>query len=72
VLINSDLNLDIELGTFARNIKKEVCGVISFFVSFKPSKLEHNMLYLVFNSKFKSLKLIFSFIGCEQQVAIIE
>jgi hypothetical protein len=34
-LIDTDLNLDIELGTFARNIEKEVCEVIHFFVSFR-------------------------------------
>jgi hypothetical protein len=35
-LTNNDLNLDIELGTFAKNIKKEVCGGHSkLFLSFK-------------------------------------
>jgi hypothetical protein len=34
-LTNNDLNLGIELRTFARNIKMEVCGVIQFFLSFK-------------------------------------
>jgi len=34
VLINDDdYNLNIELRTFAKNIKKEVIGVISSFIS---------------------------------------
>jgi hypothetical protein len=34
VLINvDDYNLNIELGTFAKNIKKEVIGVIGSFIS---------------------------------------
>jgi hypothetical protein len=33
-LIDDDSNLDIELETFALNIKKEVCGVIDSFLCF--------------------------------------
>jgi hypothetical protein len=34
VLIDDGLDLDIEFGSLARNIKKEVCGVIDFILSF--------------------------------------
>jgi len=34
VLIDDGLGLDIEFGGLARNIKKEVCGVIDFILSF--------------------------------------
>jgi hypothetical protein len=61
-----DSSLDIELGTFALNIKKEVCGVIDYFLSFftkYDERKAHNMLSFILDSKFKSLKLIYSFIN---------
>jgi len=70
-----DFGLNIELGTFAKNIKKEVIGVIDFFLTFLTKYNErrmHNMLALLLDPKFKSLKLIYSFIGCEHRVAIIK
>jgi hypothetical protein len=64
--IDDDSNLNIELGTFAVNMKKEVCGVINYFFSFLTKYDEnkvHNMLPLMLNARFKSLKLISFFIG---------
>jgi len=63
---DDDSSLDIELRTFALNIKKEVCGVIDSFLSFftKCDEMKaHNMLSFILDSKFKSLKLIYSFIS---------
>jgi hypothetical protein len=62
--IDDDSNLDIELGTFARNVKKEVCGVIDFFLSFLKTHdvtRIHNILSLMLNLKFKIFKLISCF-----------
>jgi len=59
---DDDSNLNIESGTFAMNMKKEVCGVINYFFSFLTKYDEdnvHNLLPLLSNPKFKSLKLIF-------------
>jgi len=60
--IDDDPNLNIELGTFAMNMKKEVCRVINYlfslFKKYNKSKA-HNMLPLMLNPRFKSLKLIF-------------
>jgi hypothetical protein len=53
------------------NIKKEVIGVIDFFLTFLTKYNErrmHNMLALLLDPIFKSL--IYSFIGCEHRVAI--
>lgn len=73
--IDDDSNLDIELGTFARNVKKEVCGVIDFFLAFLKkydARRIHNILSLMLNLKFKILKLISCFIGHEQGMDIAE
>jgi hypothetical protein len=40
--------------------------------SVKDVRKTHNKLSLVLDNKFESLKLIYSFISCEQGVAIIE
>jgi hypothetical protein len=53
-LIDDDSSLDIELGTFALNIKKEVCGVIASFLSFFTKYDELTICYPLFwilNSK---------------------
>jgi len=70
VLINDDdSSLNIELGTFEKNIKKEVIGVIDSFLSFLTRYdkiITHNMLALKLDFKFKSLVLIYYFINHEQ------
>jgi hypothetical protein len=43
-------------------MKKEMCGVIEFFLSFLTNyngKRIHNMLFLMLDSKYKCLRLIF-------------
>jgi hypothetical protein len=64
VLINDDdCNLNIKLGTFANNIKKEIIGVIGSFISLLirlDEKKTHNMLALMLDPIFKSLILISS------------
>jgi hypothetical protein len=64
--IDDNSNLNIKLGTFTMNMKKEVYGVINYFFSLftKYDKNKaHNMLPLMLNPRFKSLKLILFFIG---------
>jgi hypothetical protein len=59
----------------ASNIRKEVCGVLDNFLSFLKKFDEwkaHNMLVLILNPKFKSFHLVFSFIGCDQGITIVE
>ncbi len=67
--------LPFELFLFATNIKKEICDVFVSFISFLKSLQEErnfDMLYLMLDSKFKSLCLIFFFIGHEKEVNTIE
>ncbi len=64
-----------ELTSFAFNIRKEMCVVLESLFSFLKifeEKKAHNMLSLMLDPRFKSLCLVFSFIGREQGVAIVE
>ncbi len=75
-LIDDDnCGLNIELRTFVKNIKKEVIVVDNCFLSLLEKyneKKTHNMLALVLDPRFKSLKLTSSFIGHEYVVVIVE
>jgi len=75
-LSNDDSILDIEMGSLAKNMNKEVCGVINSFLSFltryDEKKIQKNVLALMLNLRFKNSKLISSFIGCEQRMTIVE
>jgi len=55
-LIDDDFGLNIELGTFATDIKKEIIGVIDYFLSFLTrydERITHDMLALMLDPKFK-------------------
>jgi hypothetical protein len=65
----------VELESLSLNIKKEVYFVIDYFFSFFRMYNEikvHNMISLMLGLRYKNLYLVFSFIGCENGVAIIE
>jgi hypothetical protein len=72
-LIDDGFEVFLEFTLFDFNIKKEICGVLKFSVFFlNVKKISHDMLFLMLDPKFKSLHLIFSFIGCEEGVCIVE
>jgi hypothetical protein len=53
---DDDFGLNIEMGTFAMNIKKETINIIDYFLSFLTrygEKITHDMLALTLNPKFK-------------------
>jgi hypothetical protein len=60
----------------ASNFKKKVCGVLNSFLSFlkKFDERKHiiYMLALLFDPRLKNLHLVFSFIGHDQGVTIVE
>jgi hypothetical protein len=72
--MEDDLSANIKLRNLAMNMKKEICGVIDYFFALtKYDEMKaHNMLSLMLDSKYKSLRLISSFIGCEQGEPIVE
>jgi len=60
---------------FVSNVKRKVCGVLDSFLSFKKKFEErkiHNMFSLMLDSRFKILRLIFSFVGREEGVSIVD
>jgi len=64
-----------ELTSFTFNIKKEVCVVLESFLYFLrkfEKKKARNMFSFMLISKFKSLRILYSFIGREQGVAIVK
>jgi hypothetical protein len=75
VLIDDDFRIAFELSLFASNIRREVCGVLDFFLSFLrkfEEKKAHNMLSLMLDPKFKSFCLVSSFVGQEESVNIVD
>jgi len=53
---DDDFGLNIELGTFVTNIKKEIISIINYFLSFLTrydERITHDMLVLMLNPKFK-------------------
>jgi hypothetical protein len=72
--VDDDSSLNVLIRIFAINMKREVIGVIDFFLSSLTKydkKRTHSMLALMLDLKFKSLRLIFSFISCKLGVAIV-
>jgi hypothetical protein len=64
-----------ELSLLSSNIRREVINVLNSFLSFlkKYENMKvHNMISLMLNPKFKSLCMISSFVGREQNVALVE
>jgi hypothetical protein len=75
LIYDDDFGFKIELGTLAKNIKKEVTGVTDSFIFFLRrynEKKTHNMLALMLNPRFNNLTLKYFFIGCEVGMAIVE
>jgi hypothetical protein len=64
-LIDDDFEIAFELFlNFISNIRREVCGVLDSFLSFKnkyEEKHAHNMLSLMLNVKLKNICLVFFF-----------
>jgi hypothetical protein len=64
-----------ELSCLASNIKKEVVQVLDSFLFLLKKNEErkaYNMFSLILDPRFKTLCLVFSFIGCEQGKVIVE
>ncbi len=74
-LIDDDFVIAQKLSLFASNIRKEVCGnldgFLSYFMKYEGNKA-HNMLSLMLDPRFKSLKLISFLIGWQQAISIVE
>jgi hypothetical protein len=74
-LMEDDSIIFDELFLLAFKIKREVINVLDYFCSFlkKYENMKvHNMISLMLNPRFKSHRIISSFVGREQGVALIE
>ncbi len=73
--MDDDYVVTFELSLLASNIKKEVCGVLDYFISFQKWYEEsktHNMFLLMLAPWFKSFCLVSPFVGHEQGISMIE
>jgi hypothetical protein len=73
--MDDDSTIILELSLFTSNIKKEVCGVLDSFLSFLKNYEErkaHNMFSLMLDPQFKSLPMVSSFVGHEQDISIVK
>jgi hypothetical protein len=74
-LIDDDLVVVFGIVLFIFNMKKKMFSVLESFQSFfkyYDKRKPNSMLSLMLNLRFKSLRLVSSFIGHEQVVVIIE
>lgn len=64
--MEDEYGLANELILLSSNIKKQVYGVLDFFLSFLmkyEGKKAHNMISFMLNPRFKNLCIISSFVG---------
>jgi hypothetical protein len=73
--MEEDSTIANELALLVLNIRKEVCGVLDSFLSFLTkykNKKTPNMISLMLDLRFKNFQIIFSFVGQEQIVSLVE
>jgi hypothetical protein len=73
--MDDDSIVSDELFLLASNIIREVINVLDSFLSFLKvydKRKIHNMIFLMLNPRYKSLRIISSFVGREQGVALVE
>jgi ABC-type sulfate transport system permease subunit len=74
-LMKDDMVVALELCMLFSIIRKQICDVLNGFLSFLTKceeKKVYNMLFLMLDPRFKSLKLVFSLIGQKQGIFMVE
>jgi len=74
-LMEEDVVVVLKLSMLTSSIRKQVWDILDEFLSFLTKceeKKAHNMLSLMLDARFKSLRLVFSFINQEQVVSMVE
>jgi hypothetical protein len=67
--MEDDYIISDELSSLVFNIKREVINVLDYFLSFLKkyeNRKVHNMIFLMLDPRFKSLRIVSSFVGREQ------
>jgi hypothetical protein len=65
---------DVELIIFHNNMRAEIVKVIKPFLQFLQaydSKQVHNMLALMLDPRFKSLKVVENYVGCGACICLV-
>ncbi len=73
--MEDDSIISNELFLLASNIRRDIINVLDFFLSFLKkyeNRKAHNMISLMLNPRFKSLRIKSSFVGREQGIALVE
>jgi hypothetical protein len=73
--MDDDFAIILELSLFGFNIKKDICDVFDYILLFLKKYEEtnsRNMFSLILGPQFKNLHLVFSFVGREQGIFIVE
>jgi hypothetical protein len=74
-LMDDDSIVNDELFLLASNIRREVINLLDSFLSFLKvydKRKCHNMTSLMLNPRYKSLRIVSSFVGREQRVVLVE
>jgi hypothetical protein len=74
-LMDDDSIVNDELSLLVYNIKRKVINMLDFFLFFKKvydKRKAHNIISWMLNPRYKSLHMVFSFVGKEQGVALVE
>ncbi len=74
-LMEDDSIISNELSLLAFNIRREVINVLNSFLSFLKkyeNRKAHNMISLMLDPRFQSLRIISSFVGREQGIALLK
>ncbi len=64
-----------ELSLLTFKIRREVINVLNYFLSFlkkNENRKVHNMIFLMLNPRFKSFRIVSSFVGREQGITFVE
>jgi hypothetical protein len=72
-ILNNLVEVAIELGLLASNIKRDVYNVLDVFLSFKKifdERKTYNLLALMLDQRYKNLRIVFTFVGKELGIAI--
>jgi len=74
-LMEDDSIISNELSLLAFKIRREVINVLNSFLSFLKkyeNRKAHNMIFLMLDPRFQSLRIISSFVGREQDIILVE
>ncbi len=71
--MDDDSGIAFELHLFVSNMRREVCGVLdSFFFNKKIEERKYHNMFFMLDLRFKILCLLFSFVGQNDGVSIVD